>query len=254
MYIDIPSFEIKDIETNTKIAIIKNVSINKESMHPEAFNWKITTEQSMQLLVKLFYLNLESRFVEKVLVIQSYLNKLQINRVKHKHNYLTELMKEKIPNHRIFNNYSKTSIEVAVNQFCIATPVFEKDRCILFTLSSISFHDPVDKKVSFGVENLVLERSNYENIHNKIEGGFKRNRINDQVLLMTSTRPFSGYIENTNNTSLTSILIPFILMQISCQDLYYFLNIIKMWSQIFKNPYYFNPKLPEKESTESEIK
>lgn len=71
---------------------------------------------------------------------------------------------------------------------------------------------------------------------------------------MASTRPFSGFISSTNNVDLTSILVPFMLIQISCQDIFYIMNIMKVWKRIMNNPYYFAPKIVSKVVGERKIK
>lgn len=42
-------------------------------MHPEAYGWKISAEKRMEVNVDLFFVLADSRFVEKVLTIMSYI-------------------------------------------------------------------------------------------------------------------------------------------------------------------------------------
>ena len=107
------------------------------------------------------YFNADSIFVEKLLLIQSYLTIPEVFQSKEKNNYLTTLICQKMPKHPIFNEYSKTCIELFVNELSLATPVFEKDRNFLITLANIQYCNPVDDKTTFGVEKLSMERSNY---------------------------------------------------------------------------------------------
>lgn len=48
-------------------------------------------------------------------------------------------------------------------------------------------------------------------------------------------------------------MIPFILLQLACQDVYYVYNIMKVWSKIMSNPYYFPPKIKAKQEKVTDI-
>lgn len=130
-------------------------------MHPEAYDWKIVTEQRMQIKVNLIYFNLECGFVEKLLNIKSYMDKAPIEVDPHKKNHLTAMMSKKVPNHQIFSTYSNSSKEVIINEVIIATPVFDKNRNFQFVLNGVEYNDPVNTKTSFGIERTLIERSNY---------------------------------------------------------------------------------------------
>lgn len=137
-------------------------------MRPEIYHWKITTEQRFQMKVDLIYVNVESLFVEKLLVLKSYVVKREQETVELQPNYLTKLINKKVPSHWIFNTYSKTSKSVIVNEVIVATPVFEKDRNLLAALINLEYNDPVDEKTTFGIEKTMIERSSYENVNDRL--------------------------------------------------------------------------------------
>lgn len=118
--------------------------------------------------VDLIYVNVESLFVEKLLVLKSYVVKREQETVELQPNYLTKLINKKVPSHWIFNTYSKTSKSVIVNEVIVATPVFEKDRNLLAALINLEYNDPVDEKTTFGIEKTMIERSSYENVNDRL--------------------------------------------------------------------------------------
>ena len=64
---------------------------------------------------------------------------------------------------------------------------------------------------------------------------------------MTSTRPFDAYVDKQGIKNITNLVIPFIIIQLSCQDLYYAKNIMNVWLKILSNPFYFPPKIKKKQ-------
>jgi hypothetical protein len=70
---------------------------------------------------------------------------------------------------------------------------------------------------------------------------------------MANTREFSGKINKDNSKDVTNLVIPFILIQLACQDLYYVNNIMKVWVQIVSNPYYFPSRNSNKNNKPAEI-
>ncbi len=40
-----------------------------------------------------------------------------------------------------------------------------------------------------------------------------------------------------------NLIIPFLFVQLACEDLYYLLIMKKFWGELMRNPYIFRPKL-----------
>lgn len=75
---------------------------------------------------------------------------------------------------------------------------------------------------------------------------------NNKPLALTSRkllRKHNGYIYYE---SVLDIIIPFILIQISFQDIYYFQLILNYWNELFSNDYLF-PKRKGKTQTEMKV-
>jgi hypothetical protein len=70
---------------------------------------------------------------------------------------------------------------------------------------------------------------------------------------MANTREFSGKIVKESEKDITNLVIPFILIQLACQDLYYINNIMKIWLKVLSNPYYFAERSGNKNNKELEI-
>lgn len=46
--------------------------------------------------------------------------------------------------------------------------------------------------------------------------------------------------------SVFNLIIPFLFVQLACEDVYYMMLVGKYWSQLMRNPYIFKPKLKTK--------
>ena len=162
-------------------------------------------------------------------------------------------MKQKIPQHSIFNSYSKTSKRLKVSELYISTPVLDKDRIFEIDLFNVSYSDPVGEKYNFEIKNFTVMGTTEQNLEAKLTKNYKKQKHMSQSIILANNRPFSCYSFIKNSEHITSILIPFILVQISCQDIYYFWNIFKLWSSLFKNKFFFLPKEPPKKKVKTKI-
>lgn len=80
------------------------------------------------------------------------------------------------------------------------------------------------------------------NLKNKTNPTHYAVKYEDEVVIMANTREFSGQIEKDTTKDVMNLVLPFILIQLSCQDLYYLNNILNVWMKIMTNPFYFPPK------------
>jgi hypothetical protein len=158
-----------------------------------------------------------------------------------------------VPDHPIFNTYKSTSKEVYLQNVIVATPAFDKEKNFEVNLKGIKYVDPVNGKPSFGVSRSLILRSNNTNLQNKVNPGNLGIKYEDEVIIMANTREFLGNMSKDLDKDLTIIIIPFILIQLACQDLYYINNIIKVWLKIMNNPYYFPPKIIRRSQNFPEI-
>lgn len=107
-------------------------------------------------------------------------------------------------------------------------------------IKGINYNDPVNEKSNFGIEQAFILRSNQENTLKKVNSAFRSSRKPaDETVILTSTRSFEGFTDKHNFKRVSDIVIPFLLIQLSCQDLYYAMNVMNVWTKILSNPYYF---------------
>ena len=110
-------------------------------------------------------------------------------------------------------------------------------------MKGIKYNDPVNGKSNFGIDQVFVLRSNEANTSKKVNSAFwSSKKPSDETVILTSTRSFEGFTDKQNLQRVTDIVIPFLLIQLSCQDLYYACNVMNVWMKILSNPYYFPPK------------
>ena len=66
--------EVNDRESNTNVVKLSRLDFSIENLHPEAYGWKVAAENKMEMVLDQLYIEAESKFVEKLLTVMSYIH------------------------------------------------------------------------------------------------------------------------------------------------------------------------------------
>lgn len=85
-------------------------------------------------------------------------------------------------------------MEILIKSVTLSTSVFDKDRNFEINLRMIKFNNPVNERMTFGVDQVFIVRSNFKNTAKKVSLGYhSMKKPMDENVIMATTRAFEGF-------------------------------------------------------------
>jgi uncharacterized protein YacL (UPF0231 family) len=121
----------------------------------------------------------------------------------------------------------------------IVTSLFEENHYITVELNGIDYSSPINNKPpKISLEKLSVSRSRLSNFDKLMNGRLEKLLVEAESVMVENNKPLAltsnKYLRKHNGyiyyESVLDIIIPFILIQISFQDIYFFQLAANYWS------------------------
>lgn len=143
----------------------------------------------------------------------------------------------------------------------IVTSLFEDKQCLAVELTGLDFTSPSSTKPPrLSLEKLAVTRSKISGFDRIRHGRLDKLAVEQESLILENNKPLAltsnKYLRNHNGynyyESVLDVAIPFLLIQLSFQDLYYFQLLANYWGELLSSDHLF-PKRRGKTQSEMRV-
>jgi hypothetical protein len=216
-----------------------------------ASNKIIVSEKNNFLKVTSVFLNLQRALAEHLLTMRALLSEKAMEPLSEQEefdNYLEQNIYQRLPKHPIFESFSDESTSLEVERLLVVTSVFEEGQYLVVDMNSLDYSSPnTNKPPKISLEKLSVTRSRVSNFEKLKHGKLEKLVLEHESLIVENNKPLAltsnKYLRKHNGNnyyeSVLDIAIPFILLQISFQDIYYLQLLLNNWNELLSSSYLF---------------